>query len=244
MQCTDIRDRLSLLVDGDLPETERAAVEDHLVACAACRGLRHDLERVRRAAATLGPIDPPDHVWLQVAGQMRIQQPASRRLLQLRRSTVHRSAVGQWLGIAAALFVTTIASYYFVRSTPPPATLPSNAATTASVETIAEELDLAMKHYDKAILELEALAKSDNDAIDPVMAETLAQNVRTINTAIEESRAALKQNPGSEPARESLFEALRRKVGVLQATVNLMNEMRKGNQVGAVQAAAAFGKKS
>jgi Putative zinc-finger len=235
MTCNEVRDRLSLLVDGEVPETERAAIEQHLAGCSACRDLRQDLERVQRTAASLGPINPPDHIWLQVAGQMRLEQPASR--LPLRRSA-RPSALRQWIGIAAALVLTTIASYYFVRGTPPP----GNAPVTASVETIAEELDLAMQHYEKAITELETLAKSDPDALDPVMAATLSQNVRTINGAIEESRAALKQNPGSEPARESLFEALRRKVGVLQATVNLMNEMRKGNQVGAVQAAAAFGK--
>jgi hypothetical protein len=241
MNCTDLRDRLSLLVDGDLPQSERSSIEDHLAACEGCRGLRQDLERVRRAAASLGPIDPPDHVWLQVAGQMRLEQPPSRLRLPLRR-TARPSATGQWLGIAAALLVATVASYYFVGNTPAP--VPGNAPTTASVETIAEELDLAMQHYEKAISELEVLARSDSDSLDPAVAETLAQNVSTINTAIEESREALKQNPGNEPARESLFEAFRRKVGVLQATVNLMNEMRKGNQVGAVQAAAAFGKKS
>jgi hypothetical protein len=76
------------------------------------------------------------------------------------------------------------------------------------------------------------------------MAETLRQNLQTINAAIDESRAALEQNPTSPLVQESLFDALRRKVVVLQATVNLMNEMRKGNQTGAIEAAAAFGKKS
>jgi hypothetical protein len=72
----------------------------------------------------------------------------------------------------------------------------------------------------------------------------LSQNMKTISAAISESRSALVLNPGNGPARDSLFEALHRKVVVLQATVNLMNEMRKGNQVGAIEAAAAFGKKS
>ena len=243
MNCSDIGDRLSLLVDGELPQNERTSIEDHLAGCEDCRGLRQDLERVRRTAASLGPIEPPDHVWLQVAGQIRLEKPSPRLRLPLRHAT-RPSAIGQWLGIAAALLVATVASYYFVGNTPAPSVVPGNAPTTASVETIATELDLAMQHYEKAISELEVLARSDSDALDPTVAATLAQNVSTINTAIEESREALKQNPGSEPARESLFEALRRKVGVLQATVNLMNEMRKGNQVGAVQAAAAFGKKS
>ena len=59
-----------------------------------------------------------------------------------------------------------------------------------------------------------------------------------------ESRMALASNPESEPARESLFEALRRKVGVLQATVSLMNQMRQGNPAGAADAAAGLGRKS
>ena len=64
-----------------------------------------------------------------------------------------------------------------------------------------------------------------------------------IDQAIVESRAALTNDPESQPARESLFEALRRKVGVLQATVTLMNEMRQGNQAGAAEAAAGLNKK-
>jgi hypothetical protein len=70
----------------------------------------------------------------------------------------------------------------------------------------------------------------------------LQKNLSTIDRAIADSRAALNTNPESEPARDSLFEALRRKVGVLQATVTLMNEMRNGNQDGAARAAAGIGK--
>ena len=103
---------------------------------------------------------------------------------------------------------------------------------------------MATQHYEKAIAQLEALAAADGNALDPVASASLKQSIQTIDRAIEESRTALLQDPGSEPARESLFEALRRKVGVLQATVSLMNEMRKGNQAGVAAAAAEFGKKS
>ena len=72
----------------------------------------------------------------------------------------------------------------------------------------------------------------------------IAAGLQIADRSVVESREAVLKDPGSAPARESLFEALRRKVGVLQATVTLMNEMRKGNQTGAAEAAAAFGKKS
>jgi len=239
--CPDIQSRLSEFADGAVTDIERAAIERHLASCPACRDLLQDLHRIRRAAATLGPVAPPDHVWLQVAGQARLDRPdAPARATRIART----AAIGQWAGLAAALVLVTIGAHYFLNTVPAPETTPGNASATPSVEVIAEELGLAMQHYEKAITELEALAKSNSDALDAQMAETLRQNILTVNTAIDESRSALAQNPGSEPARESLFEALRRKVVVLQATVNLMNEMRKGNQTGAVEAAAAFSKKS
>jgi hypothetical protein len=238
--CHDVREQLSPLMDGQLSEADRAVIEAHLDVCEACRGLRQDLQRLERAAASLGPIAPPDHVWLQVAGQVRMEPRAAGAMPQ---SSHPRAALGQWVGLAAALVLVTVGAYYFLRATPPPEA-PGNARASGTVEAIAEELSLASQHYERAIAELEALAEADSSALDPAMTDTLRQNIRTINAAIDESRAALSENPGSEPARESLFEALRRKVVVLQATVNLMNEMRKGNQAGAVEAAAAFSKKS
>ena len=240
MTCEETRLRISPLIDGELSAEDAAAVLSHLAGCDACSWFRQDLDRVRRAAASLGPIAPPDHVWLHVAGQTRLKYPDA---LPLRRPAARRAALTQWLGIAAALIVVTIGAYV-VGSTTSPAPQGSNPATTASVETVADELNLAMQHYERAITELDALAQSGSNAIDPAMADMLSQNMKTINAAISESRSALLQNPGNGPARDSLFEALRRKVVVLQATVNLMNEMRKGNQVGAIEAAAAFGKKS
>ena len=101
-----------------------------------------------------------------------------------------------------------------------------------------------MQHYENAIAKLEALTKNNDGAIDPAMADMLQKNLAVVDQAIAESRVALQSNPESEPARESLFEALRRKVGVLQATVTLMNQMRQGNPAGAAGAAAGLGRKS
>ena len=63
----------------------------------------------------------------------------------------------------------------------------------------------------------------------------LQKNLQVIDSAISESRAALRAEPQSPAARDSLFDALRRKVGLLQDTIALMNEMRKGNAAGAAQ---------
>lgn len=239
--CRDLQSRLSQFADGDLADADRAAIESHVAECAECRAVLQDLERLRRAAAALGPITPPDHVWLEVAGQIQLEPGHS----VVAPARTGRGAARQWLGLAAALVVITIGAYFVVRQTPAtPAPAAGNVQAAGSVEAITEELALATQHYDNAISQLETLVKSDDGTLDPAMASILQQNIKTIDAAISESRTALDQNPNSEPARESLFDALRRKVGVLQATVTLMNEMRKGDQAAAAEAAAAFGKKS
>ena len=60
----------------------------------------------------------------------------------------------------------------------------------------------------------------------------LDSNLSVIDMAIDESRAALNDQPANDAARESLFQALRSKVVLLQDTVALINEMRKGDQDG------------
>ena len=242
--CDDVQSQLSALVDGQLPERgAQAKVRTHLESCASCRGALQDLEKLRRTAAALGPIVPPDHLWLEVAGQVRLE-PA-RAEVEPKRAPV-RSPLVQWIGLAAALLIVTTAAYFMGQgpAAPTSSQAGSNAAAAGSVEAVAEELSMATKHYENAIAQLEALAAADGGKLDPVVSASLKESIQTIDRAIAESRTALQQDPGSEPARESLFEALRRKVGVLQATVSLMNEMRKGNQAGVAAAAAEFGKKS
>ena len=56
----------------------------------------------------------------------------------------------------------------------------------------------------------------------------LRQNLTLIEDAIGESRAAAHQQPESLVAGESLLSALRRKLSLLQNTVLLINEVRKG----------------
>jgi hypothetical protein len=238
-ECVEVRARLSEHVDGTLAADERAHVAAHLEACAACRGIAADLERLRAAARQLGPMPPPEHVWLEVAGQIRIGHDADAPDAPPARPRFR--AARQWLGLAAALGIVTVGVYWFTRTPPPGQSAGDDSARPGSIDVVAAELTQAMAHYDKAILELERLAKSGDGSLDPEVAATLQKNLTIVDQAIAESRAALASDPESAPARESLFEALRRKVSVLQATVSLMNEMRKGNQQGAAE---VMGKKS
>jgi anti-sigma factor RsiW len=257
MICTGYRESLDELVDGTIGPIRRAELERHLEACPDCRSLLHDLQAIRDAAAALDPLDPPAGVWLQVAGHLRQQgrvapapapapPPAPARHMAL-------------LAIAAALVLAVGASIVMLLphfrgagpSTPAqnagaPAPAGSNAADDDTVQGVETEFRLAEQHYQNAIAKLEQAARLDEAAaagqnsgdqatIDPQTAAMLQKNLHVIDAAIAESRAALRAEPQSAPARDSLFDALKRKVALLQDTIALMNEMRKGNAAGAAQ---------
>ena len=96
-------------------------------------------------------------------------------------------------------------------------------------------MDAAQQQFEKAIAELEKVAKANQQALDPGTSATIDKNLGIIDQAIADNRAAVKSEPASVAARETLFEALRSKVTLLQDTISLINEMRKGNNAAAAQ---------
>lgn len=229
--------RLSDYVDGALDPGARAAVAAHLDTCDACRALVRDLARIRTAARGLGPLAPPAAAWTRLEAAL----PSPRR-----------QARAQWLGLAAGLVLVSVGAYALARLGAPatgpshagePATATAgNAAGAASVETIEQELAAAAKHYETAITQLEAIANKDAGTLPPETAAKLQVSLVEVDKYIAESRAALAREPQSEPARDGLFEALRRKVSMLQDTVALMGAMQRGDQESAARIVG--GKKS
>jgi hypothetical protein len=137
-----------------------------------------------------------------------------------------------WLAAAAAIIVATIVGVMpLLRQRQAPSPQASGAPAEATVESVTAEFEAAEQHYQKAISDLETIAKQETGELDPQVAAVLQKNLAVIDQAIGESRAALQSQPASGTAQEGLFDALRTKVALLQQTVELINEMRKGNQV-------------
>jgi hypothetical protein len=238
MTCERYRQSIQELIDGTLGSIRRAELELHLDECDDCRALADDLRLIHGTAASLGQLEPPDRVWLQIAGRLRqegrITAPAVVR--RPRRS----AAI---LAIAAALLLAVGTSVFVLtRYNAAPQTgeagsqqAASNAPAPDPVESVAAEFRLAEQHLQNAIGKLEEAAKTDDEIIDAQTAAALQKNLQVIDQAIAESRAALRQEPQSTRARDSLFELLRQKVVLLQDTIALMNEMRKGDSAGAAQ---------
>lgn len=219
--CQQSSESLSDFVDGLLEPAEHAALTAHLAACESCRGLVEDLTRLKDTARSLGPIVPPAHIWQNIQASM----PSAKR-----------QARTQWMGLAAALVLVTAGAYFFTRMTSPVATTDiahadtSNVKPKATVETVEQELAKAAAHYETAIATLEAVVKQDNNSLPADAAAKLQVSLKQTDKYIAESRAALVTEPQSDPARDSLFAALRKKVEILQQTVALMGAMQRGDR--------------
>jgi anti-sigma factor RsiW len=239
-------------VDGALDTTARAEVEQHLASCARCRGFVADLTEIRNLAAQLDLRQPPARSWtrLERAFKLETDHAASRTTAGWPR------AVGYWpwAAAAAALVLATLAGVRVMttrnerrlaRAERPAsnATPPAAQASSAAAQSVASELREAEDHYEKAIKGLEQIANAEQNVFDPRTAATLQKNLSVIDQAISESRAALKTQPTSEPAQQSLLENFKTKIALLQDTVALINEMRKGNDAGAARVVSGLKQK-
>lgn len=234
-------------VDRALGESERGEIERHLDGCATCRTLVADLREITRATKMLAPIEPPAAVWRRL--EQAIGQQQADLAQATRRSRLRRTG---WLAAAAVLVLATVVGLRLgvpgrrqggtsnATSTTPAGT----AASGDAAQTVASELRQAEEHYDKAITGLEQIANAGQGTLDPQTASTLQKNLSVIDQAISESRAAVHAQPNSEPAQASLLDNFRTKVGLLQDTVALINEMRKGNDAGAARIVSGLKQKS
>jgi anti-sigma factor ChrR (cupin superfamily) len=240
---------LNEYADGSLGAAERTGVEQHLAACASCRQLVDDLRDILRATADLEPLEAPVRAWPRLERAIRMDrehatrvtdQPQSGEALTGPPAGSYRK-YATWLAAAAALVLAAVIGMRYTPARPAdaPAAAPAGASASvaagAAAESIETELRQAEAHYENAIKGLEAIATSEQSALDPRTAATLQKNLAVIDQAISESRAAVRSEPASEPAQQSLIEGFKTKIGLLQDTVALINEMRKGNEAGAAR---------
>jgi anti-sigma factor RsiW len=237
MNCHDFELELGDFVDGTLTPERAGGVEAHVRNCVRCRATVADFTAIREAARTLEPQMPAAHVWTHIAAALEQEQ----RHRATAPATWWRLASGAlaWkpLVAAAAMVVVLFGGTWLAWHDASSRAGNRPAATTAInvARSIDLEVQLAEQHYSTAIGDLEKVTQAEGGSLDPETARVMQANLAVIDQAIGQSRDALNSEPANTVAQESLFDALRSKVQLLQDTVALINEMRKGNQEGAAR---------
>ena len=112
LSCEQFADKLADLLERDVADTTRAAMEAHALGCAECGPLLADLRRLRIDAANLAELTPGRDLWDGIAA--RIETPVvdltSRSAASAVASSRRRVPRGLWLGLAAAGLVVITAT--------------------------------------------------------------------------------------------------------------------------------------
>lgn len=217
-------------VDGTMDEAQRESCESHLATCASCRALASDFSVIRAASLTLEAQVPPPHVWRKLSAAIEAEPKPFLGL----------GGAYWWRALAPVVAMVALVvalSWTAGRLTPVATERLARVATGSGSEpvSIAAEYQLAEQDLTNTIVGLERIAADDRSTLDMETADVLQANLTVLDGAIGESRDALQKEPENDVAQQSLFDALRNKVALLQDTIALINEMRKGNQEGAAR---------
>jgi anti-sigma factor RsiW len=242
VSCEQFEPQIGELVDGTLDGAARHALEAHLSTCPTCARLVDDLLVVRRAARALTPLAPPARLKARVEDAVARDRQARQSKGPWRRFVLPLTAAAVVvLAVAAGLLLKSGADAPATPQTTPAPVDPQTATEAELIGSVEAELQQTERHLERAVTGLEVLAR-DRQTLDPQVAAEVQKNMLVIDRAIGESRAALRTDPLSAEAQDSLFEAFRAKIALLQDTVALINEVRKGNQAEAARIADGMNK--
>jgi anti-sigma factor RsiW len=240
MNCNENRETIGDYVDGTLEHTVARGLEEHLTTCARCRAVVTDLRALRAATRELEPHSAPEHAWARLSRAIEAEQ-RSRAWLPWR-----ITGVFVWQPLAATAMLAFIVSGLswlggHLSLQPPSGAGGDSVASGFSRKapeialdgSVDAELQLAEEQYATAIASLEEITRSDTTQLDDHTADVIRSSVEVIDEAIGESRAALEQEPTNQLAQDSLLDALRSKVALLQDTVALMNDIRQDAEASA-----------
>lgn len=213
-------------------------VERHLQACESCASLSRDITRVLALADAEDVPARGERYGLEVWQRLRHELPVQESPWTVRTLVPIAAALVLAVGIAVgAMGIVRVRRPALPASARPAAAAVDPRDLARSVES---ELREAEQHYQRAITGLEAITQAEQGRLDPASAATLQHNLGVIDQAIAESRAAMKAQPDSALAQQSLLDGLQSKVGLLQDAVELImmtndtpDDYRRGPQAAA-----------
>jgi hypothetical protein len=132
------------------------------------------------------------------------------------------------LAMAATLLIAVSAgvSWLALRPKPasPPVEEPAIRAVVEPVDAVQPDIQRATfadAQYDAAVADLERILREESQRLDPQTVMVIERNLRAIDQAIRESRAALDADPANTYLNSHLADARRRKLELLRRAAGL-----------------------
>ncbi len=238
MTCDMLEALIHRDLEGELSSGEQSAVARHLAGCGRCRTLREDLVEIIRSARHLPALSPARDLWTGVAARIEapvivLGGPSAQRTGRPRRLRLGAAAAAIMAFTATTTFVATRAAY-------------DASSTTATASTAGPVRDPAIDdsphyppgrsiggailvanqqpsqgQYEREVAKLRELFDRRRPLLDSATVAVLEWNLRVIDKAIADSRAALVRNPNSSLLNRQLNNALGKKMQVLRTAALL-----------------------
>jgi anti-sigma factor RsiW len=236
MTCDEFQARLPDYLEGACSEAERAALDSHLLDCAECAALVADLRIIVRNASELPVLTPSRDLWAGI--ESRIEAPvvsltariSGEHVAAVRTSavTVHRARVWtvQRLALAASVLVTVTAGITYLaarNSTPAPevAAAPNQVTGTGVPVANVAARPTAEQTFDHEIAGLRNIVGERRGDLDSTTYAIIEKNLKVIDNAIAESKAALAKDPSSAFLAGQLNHAYDNKLQVLREVAKI-----------------------
>jgi hypothetical protein len=225
-------DRLSALLDGDLPAIEASAVRAHLERCAACSTTAREMAAMIDVARTMERPEPPVSLWPAIAGKLdQSDQAPVRRRWQI----AWPFGAGVALG-AAAVVALVVGLGAHGRQAPgagtadlgasarPDGTGAGTAVAAIPVDPLLEEAEAefarAAAAYERSIEKLHVLFEREEARFTEPERAAYAERLARLDETIARSREAARRTPGDSAGNEQLFAAYQQKIAFLAAAVH------------------------
>jgi len=228
LQCDAFDALLPDYLERSLDAANMAAARLHLATCERCASLVRDLDDIRARAAELPLLTPSRDMWPDIASRLStpvVSLDERRQRMALRRR--------HWLvngAAAAALVLATATGTVMVMRNMQPAikiakSNPNNPTTTlppiqGTVIPAAEKVSATVT-YEREIDGLRTIVRDRRAQLDPKTIAVIEKNLSVIDSAIAESRAALRKDTTSAFLADQLDHALDTKLTLLR-TVALL----------------------
>ncbi|MSS72389.1 MAG: hypothetical protein EXS64_12995 [Candidatus Latescibacteria bacterium] len=209
------QDRLNDYVDGLLPDPERQEVEQHLKGCAVCRREVEALRALLAGADALPKeVAPPRDPWPEIAARIAQPKVLTAGFSRPARWSVRRFAAAAVLLVALSSTLTALVLQH--RRIASMASVPRRQPATAFAAFEASEGD-----YIRAIAQISVAVNHQRDRLDPKTVAVIEKNLRIIDEAIQESRAALAKDPNSVERVFTVARMYETKIDLLRQVVDL-----------------------
>jgi anti-sigma factor RsiW len=217
--------RLSEYIDGELDNTERAALEAHLATCGQCYATLAELRQVVARAKTLEDREPAKDLWAGIrAGMTPAQVPATGRPApSLRSGQAVRPSGRRFSFSVPQLLAASIALVLLSGGGAWLALKPEAVAVTPRPGTPITPVSWTSR-TDLAVADLQETLTRNESRLDTATVRVVRENLAVIDRAIAEARAALERDPGSTYLNLHLANTMRRKVELLRRVNALVAE--------------------